>query len=66
MKGLGFADSQELLVQSSKRLNMASAVCVGGRFTHIQEFCFQAAKCSDMDCAELQGGLYVDCQEWHF
>ena len=27
---------------------------------------FLAAKLSDMDCVELQGGLFVDCQEWNF
>ena len=27
------------------------------------EICFQAAKRSDMDCMELQGGLFADCQE---
>ncbi len=45
---------------------MGSAVLEGGRSADIQEFCFQAAKRSDMDCAELQGGLFADCQEWHF
>ena len=44
---------------------MGSAVLVGGRSADIQEFCFQAVKRSDMDCAELQGGLFADCQEWH-
>ena len=34
---------------------MGSAVVVGGRFFDIQEFCFQAAKCSDMDCVERPG-----------
>ena len=43
---------------------MGSAVMVGGRFDDIQEFCFQAAKRSDMNCAELQGLLLADCQEW--
>ena len=27
---------------------------------------FQAVKGSDMVCAELQGDLFVDCQEWYF
>ena len=45
---------------------MCSAVLVGGRSADIQEFCFQAAERSDMDCAELQGDLFADCQLWHF
>ena len=53
-------------MQSSKNANMYSAVPVVGRSAGIQEFCFQAAKHSVMDCAELQGFLFADCQEWHF
>ncbi len=34
---------------------MGSAILVGGRFDDIKEFCFQAAKYLDVDCAELQG-----------
>ena len=44
---------------------MAIAVLEGGRSADIHEICFQAAKRSDMDCAELQRCLFVDCQEWH-
>ncbi len=44
---------------------MGSAVLVGGRFVDIQEFFFETAKLSDMDCVELQEGLFADCQEWH-
>ena len=40
---------------------MFSAVQVGGRSADIQEFRFQAAKRSELDCAELQGGLNADC-----
>ena len=43
---------------------MGIALLVGGRFDDTQEFFFQAAKLSDMDCAELQGLLLADCQEW--
>ena len=43
---------------------MGSALLVGGRFDDIQEFFFQAAKRSDMNCAELQGLLLADCQEF--
>ncbi len=45
---------------------MGSAVLDGGRSAYINEFCFQAAKRSDMDCVELQGCLFADCQEIHF
>ena len=41
---------------------MGSAVLEGGR----QEFCFQTTKRSDMECVELQGCRFADCQEWHF
>ena len=44
---------------------MGSAVLVGGRVDDIQEFCFQPAKLSDMDCAEVKGGLFADWQEWN-
>ena len=50
-----FVVGQESRFQSSKRLNMGSAVLVGWRFDDIHKFCFQAAKHSDLDCAELQG-----------
>ena len=45
---------------------MGSAVLLGGRSANIQEFCFQAAKRSDMDCEEQQECLFPDSQEWHF
>ena len=41
---------------------MGSAVLVGGRFVDIQDFSFQGAKRSDMDCVILQGGLFAECQ----
>ena len=40
---------------------MSSAVLEGGRSAYIYELCFQAAKRSDMDCVEVQGGLFDDC-----
>ena len=49
-----------------KSLNMGSAVLEVGRFADIHEFFFQAAKRSEMNCVELQGCLFADCQEWHF
>ncbi len=45
---------------------MSSAFLEGGRPANIHEFCFQAAKRSDMECVELQGCLFPDCQELHF
>ncbi len=45
---------------------MGSAVLEGGRFSNIHKFCFQAAKRSDMDCVELQFGLFANCKEKHF
>ena len=41
---------------------MCSAVMEDGRSVDIHEFCFQAAKLSDIDCVELQGGLFADCR----
>ena len=45
---------------------MGRAVLEGGRPANIHEFCFQAAKRSDMECVELQGCLFAERQEWHF
>ncbi len=45
---------------------MSSAVLEGSRSANINEFCFQAAKPSNMDCVEVQRCLFADCQEWHF
>ncbi len=45
---------------------MGSAVLECGRSADIQEFCFQGAKRSDMDCDELQGALFAHIQEWDF
>ena len=44
---------------ASKRSNMSSAVLEVGRFTDIYEFCFQAAKRSEMNCDEVQGVLLL-------
>ena len=43
---------------------MCFAVLEGVRSADIYEFCFQAAKRSDMDCVELQRGQFADSQEW--
>ncbi len=43
---------------------MCSAVLEVGRPANIHEFCFQAAKRSDMDCVEVQGGLFAESQEY--
>ncbi len=59
-----FADSQKSRFQDPKRSNMCSAVLDGGRSAYIHEFCFQAEKQSDMDCVDLQVGLFADNQEW--
>ncbi len=45
---------------------MGSAVLECGRSADIQEFCFQGAKRSDMDCEEQQDCLFADSQEWDF
>ena len=49
-----------------RNVEISVAVMEGGRSADIHEFCFQAAKLSDMDCVELQGGLFADCQKWYF
>ena len=54
MKGRRFADSQESRFQISKRSYMGSAGQIGGWSADIEEFCFQCAKRSDMEYAELQ------------
>ena len=51
-----FDESLESRFQASKRSNMGSTILEGCRSTDIHEFCFQAAKRSDMDCPELQRG----------
>ena len=39
---------------------VATAAVTVGLSADIHEFWFQAAKRSDMDCAELQGFIFVD------
>ena len=46
--------------------NIGSAVLEDGLSAYIHEFCFQAAKRLNMDCVELERGLFVDCQSWYF
>ncbi len=43
-----------------------SSVLEVGRSADFHEFCFHAAKRSDMYCDEMQGCLFADCQVWHF
>ena len=45
---------------------MGSAFLQSGRSTDIHEFCFQAAKRSDMYCVEVQVGLFADSQNCIF
>ncbi len=45
-----FSDSQKSRFLASKHTNMGSAVLEGGRPANIHEFCFQAAKRSDLKC----------------
>ena len=51
--------SQKSRFQTSKRTNMGSAILEGGRPANIHEFCFQAAKRSDMERVYLQVGLFA-------
>ena len=62
MKKLRFFDSQESRFKASKGSNICSAVRVVCRSAAIQEYCFEAAKLSGMDCAVQEGGLFADCQ----
>ena len=59
-----FDFSQESFFQASKRSNMGSAVLEGGLSADIHEFCFQAAKRSDMDCVKVQlsGMAFSGCE----
>ena len=43
-----------------RNVEILFAVMEGVRSAVIHEFSFQAAKSSDMDCAELQAGLFAD------
>ena len=55
----------DLLIPSNRvfRLRKVQILVVeGGRSVYIHEFCFQAAKLSDMECVELQVP-FVDYQE---
>ena len=54
IKGLRFADAQELRFLAWKRLYMVSAFLLGFRFADVQELLFQTSKPSCMDYAELQ------------
>ena len=45
---------------------MVSAVLEVCRSADIHEFCFQAAKRSDMCCVEVQEGLFADSLEWYY
>ncbi len=45
---------------------MCSALLECGRSADIQEFCFQGAKRTDMDCDGQQVGLFSYSHEWDF
>ncbi len=53
-------------VQALKRSNIGSAVLEDGRSNDIIEFCFQSAKCTDMDFDEKKGSLFDDSLEWYY
>ena len=57
-----FDDSQESRFQATKRSNMGSAVLESGCSADIHEYCFQAARRSDMDCFEVQVSPFADSQ----
>ena len=57
------ADFQESYFQASKRTNMGIAVLEVGRSANNHELFSQAAYLSDIDCVELQAGLFADRQE---
>ena len=45
---------------------MCSAIPEGGCFADVQELRLKHENFSDLGCAELQGVLFADCQEWQF
>ena len=45
---------------------MSSTFLEGGHSADIHEYFFQAAKYSDMEFVQLEGGVFVESQEWHF
>ena len=55
LKELRSSDAQESRYEAWNRLYMDSAVLLGGRFADVQVLRFQTAKCSVMECTELQG-----------
>ena len=62
----GFDGPQESRFQASKRSNMGSVVLEIARCADIHGFCIQAANRPDMDCVELQCGLFADCRNGIF
>ena len=54
--------SQKSRFQASKRTKMGSAIQEGGRPANFHEFCFQAAKRSDLECVQLQVGRFSHAQ----
>ena len=45
---------------------MGSTYLLGGQFADDQELRFQTMKLSDMGCADLQGVLFDNWQDWRF
>ena len=60
MKGLRFADTQELCFEAWKRSNMACSAMLCGRFADSQKSCFQASKRSNMGSAVVVCGRSPD------
>ena len=66
MKGIRFADTQELCFEVWKHSNMACSAQLCGRFADSQKSCFQASKRSNMSSAVLEVGPSADIQEFYF
>ena len=64
MKGLRFADTQELCFEYWKRSNMACSALLCCRFADSQKSRFQASKRSNMVSGVLEDGRSADIHEF--
>ena len=66
MKGLRFADTQELCFEAWKRSHLPCSALLCGRFADSQESRFQASESSNKGSAILQGGRSADFSNYDF
>ncbi len=66
MKGLRFADTQELCFEAWKRSYNACSALQFGQFSDSQKSCFQSLKRTNMGSAVLVGGRPANIHEFFF